>query len=171
MKKLILATSIVMLTACSSGGSSSKPEFDGDHGWTNPDATPEAPIEDERGYSIVDDVVYLDGEVLGTIKDDGSGKMRLVDDQGNLLAHIEQTGDGYRIVIAHAGSGQFRDHYHIVKSDDNKWTIDWATSVVDHGWGVDADSIGKPEPAAFNKEAAKKKAQHLRASIKAKLKR
>jgi len=162
MKKLILATSLVMLTACSSGGSSSKPELD------LPD--PENPIE-ERGYTIVDDVVYLDGEVLGTIKADQNGNLKLVDAQGNTIAHIDQTGNGYRIVIDHEGSGKYRDHYFLVKGDDNQWTIDWTRSVVDHGWGVDPDGIGKPELAAFNKEAAKKKAQHLRASIKAKLKR
>lgn len=77
---------------------------------------------------------------------------------------------GYRIVLEQQCGGPYKDYYHIVQNKDGKWTIDWANSVVDSGWGVDSDSVVKPEPMtdAQKKAAFKKRLQNVRDSIKAK---
>ena len=166
-----LCLSLLILGCSSSGGSNSTKPDEPDVGVpVNPiEGEAENPIEKDKGYALIDGVVYLDGDVLGTIETDIHGKKMVVDPDGNTIARISQSGQGYWIYIEHAGSGDYKDHYHIVQKDGN-WTIDWANSVVDHGWGVDSDSIVKPEPMtdAQKKAAFKKRLQSVRDNIKAK---
>lgn len=122
------------------------------------------PIEEDKGYKLVDDTIYLDGEVLGTIEKNHLGQLSVVDEEGNTLAYIEDTTGGWMIIINHEGSGMYRDHYHLVKDDTGKWTVDWANSVVDHGWGVDPDTGKKADAARINEM----KKQHILSNIKAK---
>ncbi len=165
-----------LVLGCSSGGSSStKPdEPEPDVGVpANPiEGETENPIEKDQGYKFIDGVVYLDGEVLGTIEDHTDTIQKVVDAEGNTLAFIEQTGQGYRIIINHEGSGESRDVFHIKQDGQGKWTIDWANSVIDHGWGLDPDSVPKPEPVAMTdaqkKAAFKKRLQSVRDNIKTK---
>ena len=164
-----------LILGCSSGGSSStKPDEPNVGVPVNPiEGEAENPIEKDKGYALIDGVVYLDGEVLGTIETDIHGKQTVVDSEGNTIAHIVPLMEGYRIVIEHEGSGGSKDYYRIVQDSQGKWSIDWTNSVVDAGWGVSTDDIvGKPEPAAMTdaqkKAAFKKRLQSVRDNIKTK---
>ena len=172
MKKLTVVALILVLASCSSNNSK-KPSDGEDPGFTNPGVDIEAPIEEDKGYKLIDGTVYFDGEALGTIKTDHQGNQTVVDASGTTIAHIVPVGGGgYQIVIEHAGSGMYKDHYYIFPDENGKWQIDWASSVVDHGWGAEAPIDPKVKETPESKRAAlKQKMQHLRASIKAKVKR
>ena len=171
---LTLSFLSTLVLGCSSGGGSNTTKPD-DPNMAMPEnpierEAAENPIEPDQGYKVIEGVVYLDGEVVGTIETDIKGNKYVADADGNTLAYIQQTGNGYVITINHAGSGEWRDHYYINKDSQGNWTIDWAKSVVDHGFGVDTDTIVKPEPMsdAQKKAVFKQRMQTVRNDIKAK---
>ena len=174
---LILSFLSTLILGCSSSGGSNttKPDEPDVGVPMNPiEGEAENPVEKDQGYKVDEEkgIVYLDGEVLGTIEKESDVRHKVVDAEGNTLAYIEQTGQGYRIIINHAGSGESRDVFHIKPDSEGKWTIDWVNSVVDAGWGLDPDSAPKPDPAAMTvaqkKAAFKQRIQSVRSNIKAK---
>jgi len=170
MKIIIALTLVSLLAACSSNHSkgSTSPVIPGDDpGFTNPGTGIEQPKENAR-YEIVGNTVYFDGEVMGVVIKDQAGNILVVDpnDNDNVLGRVSVTGDGYTIAIEGSDGNVWKDVYY-VRIDDGKINVDWSKSKIDWDWGVDADSVPKPEPmTAEQRNSVKAKAQHLRDQLK-----
>ncbi|PKH06035.1 hypothetical protein CXF93_08840 [Moritella sp. Urea-trap-13] len=149
--------SIFFITACSSGGDISKetaPEFDGDPGFINP-GDPENPIEkDDTGYTVIDDQIFYNGELLGTIEGalEGDGTKNVTSPDGKVIATVQNEYSGIWTLHVidpenpHQGGGD------VYKIDTTGGTIkiDWANSTIDGRYGVDPAPVPKPDPAVTN---------------------
>ena len=174
MKYVVAAILASSLVACASndmkGGDNNPGIPDGeDPGFTNPGVDAEQPKE-SAGYEIAGDSIYYDGEVMGVVKVDHKGNILVVDpnDDTIVLGRVSKTGDGYTVAIEGSDGKVWKDIYY-VRVDDGKLTVDWSQSKIDWDWGVDPDSVVKPEQfTAEQRETVKAKAQHLRDQLKVK---
>ena len=144
MKKLLLVVmTVLFVSACSSTGdraSGTAPEFEGDPGFSNP-INSENPIED-KGYTLVDDQIFHDGELLGTIEGGvtGDGLKNVTAPDGGTIAKVQnEYSDMWTVYMIdpedpHAGGG---DIYKIDTSH-GEIKIDWANSTIDGRYGNDA---------------------------------
>jgi len=152
MKKfLIVIINIIFLSACSSSGGNTNggaPDFDGDPGFTNPDATPEHPVEEDKGYAIVDDQIFLDGQLLGTVEGgfEGDGPKNVISGDGETIAIIQNEYSGIWTVYLVDPNNPAMGGGDIYKIDtrDGEIKVDWANSTIDGRYGVEPPA--SPEP-------------------------
>jgi len=143
MKKLVLVfMGILFITACSSTGdrnTDTAPGFDGDLGFTNPGVNPENPIEEDTGYKVIDDQIFHNGELIGTIEGglEGDGTKNVVAPNGQTIATVQNEHSGIWTLHMIDPENPYAGGGDIYKIDtrNGEIKIDWANSKIDDRYG------------------------------------